>query len=98
MRSNPAHPSLATRCLSISRSPSHGYRSQVANIDFGGRPQDVVSPKSIARTKEILGDAAEVVGFNHMCALAAPPRRCLLRLLRLVLRLRRLPWLSGCSG
>ena len=50
----------------------------VANIDFGGRPQDVVSPKSIARTKEILGDAAEVVGFNHMCALAAPPRRCLL--------------------
>ena len=53
----------------------------VANIDFGGRPQDVVSPKSIARTKEILGDAAEVVGFNHMCALAAPPRRCLLRLL-----------------
>ena len=48
----------------------------VANIDFGGRPQDVVSPKSIARTKEILGDAAEVVGFNHMCALAAPPRRC----------------------
>ena len=54
----------------------------VANIDFGGRPQDVVSPKSIARTKEILGDAAEVVGFNHMCALAAPP----------------LAACSGCSG